>query len=276
MRIVTISREVGSLGDVIASIVARQSALELITRSKVHELAQTCDPQFSEACSIYETEHGPGFFERIFFDRPAYTSLFEALTFEEASRGNAVILGRGSQIVLRDFPGVFKVRVVAPLKLRIERIAERYNYSREEAEAVVKKYDHHRKNLTRAIFDHDPDDWALYDLIINTSQLSASAASAATVEAVTGLEPVPNPEEMEQRLKNMALAKRIESLIRRKISSVGPRDVGVSATSEGTVTIEGSARTKQDRESASKIARDYPGVTSVENNIKVVELQFGL
>jgi cytidylate kinase len=129
MPIITVSRQEGSYGDVIAAILARNMGLELITREKVHEVAQSCDPEYSEACVDYESEHGPGFFERIFFDKTSYTSLFQALTYEQASKGNVIILGRGAQMVLQKIPSVFKLRVVAPTRLRVERVKARYGFS---------------------------------------------------------------------------------------------------------------------------------------------------
>src|SRR4030042_3181462 len=100
MNIITVSRLVGSYGDEIAAKVAEKMGLELFDRNGLHELAMTCDPEYRDACVMYEREHGPGFFERLFFDRPSYKSLFEALIFEQAGRGNVVIVGRGAQVVL--------------------------------------------------------------------------------------------------------------------------------------------------------------------------------
>jgi hypothetical protein len=45
MNIVTISRLVGAYGDIIAAVVARRMGMELISLAKVHELAQSCDPE---------------------------------------------------------------------------------------------------------------------------------------------------------------------------------------------------------------------------------------
>ena len=71
MHIVTISRLVGAYGDVIAAIVARRMGLDLIGREELHETAQSCDPEYRDACSLYEKEHGPGFLSVSFLiDRP--------------------------------------------------------------------------------------------------------------------------------------------------------------------------------------------------------------
>ncbi|MEJ2718860.1 MAG: cytidylate kinase-like family protein [Deltaproteobacteria bacterium] len=184
MAIVTISRQEGSYGEVIGAILAKKMGLELITREKVHSLALSCDPEYSEACADYESEHGPGFFERIFFDKTSYTSLFESLTYEQASRGNVVIIGRGAQMVLQHVPGVFKLRVVAPRLVRVKRVMARYGLSLGRAEDFVRKHDHERRHLETSVFGMDPGDWSLYDIIINTAHFESG--SAAEVVARSG------------------------------------------------------------------------------------------
>jgi cytidylate kinase len=249
MNIITISRLVGSYGDEIAAKVAEKMGLEFIGRTGLHELAMSCDPEYSEACTLYETEHGPSFFERLFFDRPSHKSLFEALTFEQASRGNVVMVGRGAQIVLHDLPGVFCVGVIASLEIRVQRIMEKLAISREEAYYYVDKYDGERINLIKTVFEKDPTDLLLYNLLINTDHYSA---------------------------ESKALAKRIEALIRKKLTSAVARHVEISGAPGGVIYISGHLAEKADKASAEKIAAEYPGVTKVQNDLKVTELSFGV
>jgi len=249
--------------------------LSLIGRDQLHELAQGCDPEFTDICSIYETEHGPHFFERIFFDRPSYTSVFEALTFEQASRGNVVIVGRGAQIILREIPGVARVRIVAPKDIRVKRIMERLNFSKEEAEDYAHKYDHERENLVRSIFQSDPQDWSLYDVIVNTERFSAGDAAQLVIDAVEKIEKVPDEEALKESLRNRAIAKRIEALIRKVLTSAVARYVMVKVEPGGLVQLSGRIREKINKEKAEELASQFPGVTRVESDLKVMELSFG-
>ncbi|MGD9819379.1 MAG: cytidylate kinase family protein [Desulfomonilaceae bacterium] len=276
MRIVTISRLVGSYADVIAATVARRMQLELVGRDQVHELAQNCDPEYSRACDLYETEHGPGFFERIFFDRPSYTSLFEALTFEKASTGNVVLVGRGAQVVLRGTPGIFKCRIVAPFDLRVERIMERYNFTKSEAQDFIVKYDHDRENLIRSIFRSDPNEWSLYDLILNTEHYESSEASDVIIEAIDKMQKAQDEAALCEKLRNISVAKRLEALLRRKLSSSIARNVEIHYQTGGIVTISGRIAERRDKERAEKLIKEYPGVTEVKNDLKITELTFGL
>ena len=276
MLIVTISRLVGSYADIIAATVARKLGLDLVGRDQVHEMAQSCDPEYGRACVLYETEHGPGFFERIFFDRPSYTSLFESLTYEKASYGNVVIVGRGAQIILKDVPGVFRCRVVAPFQLRVERIMERYRFERDEAADFIRKYDHERENLVRSIFRNDPNEWSLYDLIINTAKYSSGDASDVVIEAIQKMQKPQDKENLKEKLKNMATAKRIETNIRRKLSSSVSRNLDIKMETGGLVRITGRIGDRRDRETAERIASQYPGVTKVINELRITEAFLGL
>jgi len=275
MRIVTISRFVGSYADVIAATVARRMGLELIGRDQVHQMAQTCDPEYSRACSLYETEHGPGFFERIFFDRPSYTSLFESLTYEKASQGNVVIVGRGAQVILKDIPGVFSCRVVAPFGVRVHRIMERYRFDKQEAEDFVRKYDHERESLIRSIFRSDPNEWSLYDIIINTAHYSSGDAADIVIDSIDKIQMPQDEESLKDKLRNLSIAKRIETNIRRKLSSSVTRNLEIKMETGGVVTISGKIGDRKDRDKVEKLAGQYPGVTKVVNNLKVSEIMFG-
>jgi cytidylate kinase len=275
MRIVTISRQVGAYGDVIAAILARKLGLELIGRDQIHILAQSCDPEYNDVCQIYESEHGPGFFERLFLDRPSYTSLFEALTYEQAARDNVIIVGRGSQIILGDFPGVFSVRVVCPVSKRVERIMERFNLNLHEAENFIRRHDSERRSLIKAVFDRDPQDWMLYDLIINTGCYAAAEATDVVATAEEKMEHTAAEDNLQERFTSMALAKRVETMIRKKLTSVVARLVEVNADPGGKVILTGRMRDQKERDKAGRIAADHPGVTSVDNQIKVTDLYFG-
>jgi cytidylate kinase len=276
MNIITLSRLVGSHGDLIAAIVAEKMGLELVGRDQIHQMAQECDSEYGEFCVTYESEHGPGFFERVFFDRPSCTSMFEALTFEIASRTNVVIVGRGAQVILRDTPGVFRTKIVAPLATRTERVMERYHFGKEEAEDFVKRFDHQRNNLMRFIFLEDPSDWSLYDMVLNTAHLTPDAAAELIVQGVKQLQPVPDRDAVIAQLRNRAFAKRIQTMIRRKLTAGVARHVEVTVESGGLVRLWGRVAEKKHREKTEQIVREYPGVTQLVNELRVTHLSFGI
>ena len=184
MAIITISRKAGSYGEEIAAEVAKKLNYRLVTASDVHKLAEACDEDFKRACSVFEKEVSTGFLERFFFRDPSYLSLFESLNYELAASGNVILVGRGSQFVLADHPGVFRVRVVAPFKVRVERVAAEKNVSQDEAADFLEHLDRSRRSLVESIFKKELSDWSWYDLLINTTHIPAKVGANIICSAV--------------------------------------------------------------------------------------------
>ena len=274
MAIVVISRQVGSYGDKIAALVAKTLNYELVDRSKVHQVARECDPDFSNACTLYEEERKPGFFESFFFQDPSYTSLFESLTYELASRGNVVILGRGSQIVLRDLPDVFTARIVAPTDIRVQRIMKEKGVSAEEARHFIEKHDKQRRALLLSVFDRDLFDWTLYDVILNTASYDVESGAKILCEAVREKIKPTLEVELTQELKNRAFAKTVESHIKKHVVTSAYRNITVSATTEGVVTLSGFVSDPMEKARVEKLAASVQGVKEVVNDLRTTELSF--
>lgn len=275
MQVITVSRQIGSLGDVIAAIVAKEKGFRLVGPEQIHERAQTCDVEFKEVCEVYETEKGPGFWERLFFDTPVYTALFKSLTYEFASEGKVVLVGRGSQLILHDVPGVFSVRTAAPLRVRVPRVAERFGVNESQAEEIVRKHDRQRRALMQSIFEHDVQDWALYDMILNTAHYSASGAAqvvGAGVDAKNQADDLPH---WKEKLSSMALAKRVEAVIKKRLTPATAWKIEVESVTEGMLVLTGKVTEATHKKRAEKVAQEYPGVKGVTNEIKVTQYPFG-
>ncbi len=274
MAVVTISRQVGSFGDEIAALAAEKLGYELISRERIHELAQECDADFQKACSLYEEEIKPlSFFDRLFFGDPAYTALFESLNYELASQGDVVILGRGAQIALGHVSGVFNCRIVAPKELRVERIQTKKGLRPDEARDFVETYGARRRALIESIYHHRLSDWSLYDLVLNTAAISPQDGADILCVAVSK-KAVAQPEDLSVVFSKLAFAKKVESAIKKKITTSTFRDVKVTAESGGVVTLNGYVSDKRGKDRAEQIARGVDGVKEVINQLGTTELSF--
>ena len=274
MTVVTISRQVGSFGDEIAEAVAEKLNFRLVGQEEIHALASSCDQGFKDACALFEREVPKGFMERFFFHNPAYISLFESLHFELASLGNVVIVGRGAQIVLGDIPSVLKVRVVAPLKVRINRVMEAKNMSADDAADFVNSYGHQRRALIESIYHIDLSNWALYDLIVNTNILDREAGANIVMTAVKNMAVREDAVQLKQTLKNKAFARRVESAIKKDVATTPFRNLEVRCAEPGVVVLTGFVHDKSSKEKSEKIAAGYPGVAKVENQLRTTGLTF--
>ncbi|HEV8573597.1 MAG TPA: cytidylate kinase-like family protein [Dehalococcoidia bacterium] len=106
-----------------------------------------------------------------------YLKTMTEIIRELAARGDVVILGRGSQILLADMPRALHVLCVAPRKLRASRLAERDEIGMEEAMRRVHEGDRARCAFYKKFWRVEVEDPKLYDLTIDTSRLSYEIAT---------------------------------------------------------------------------------------------------
>lgn len=106
-----------------------------------------------------------------------YIATLTGIIRDLAAHDNVLIIGRGSQVILKDWPGATHVLLVAPQAHRVRSLAEREGLSEE---AAAKRVHDHAKG--RAAFHHkffkvDVDDPSLYDLTINAARFSMEEAA---------------------------------------------------------------------------------------------------
>lgn len=112
-----------------------------------------------------------------------YLETMSAIIREIAASGKVVILGRGSQMILQDWPRVLNVLCVAPSELRYARTAEREGLTLEEAKKEAVRRDQARAAFHRKFWKVDVGDPHLYDLTVDTARLSYDAAAEVIAAA---------------------------------------------------------------------------------------------
>ncbi len=101
--------------------------------------------------------------------------------------GNVVIVGRGSNMILKDTPGVLHVATIAPLQQRIKTIMQREHLSEAEAAQFVDKVERARQAFWRKFFKVQPDDPSLYHMVINLGALKGDTAAEIIAHAAKDL-----------------------------------------------------------------------------------------
>jgi cytidylate kinase len=112
-----------------------------------------------------------------------------------ARQGSAIFIGRRADLVLPSDVGL-RVRIIAPLAMRIQRLVERRCFSAEAAEQKVARLEEKRAGFTRQYFRVDPHDPQSYDLVINLKRFSFKEAVELILSAHKSLsrnEPVAQP-----------------------------------------------------------------------------------
>jgi len=113
-----------------------------------------------------------------------YLSGLEHVIKELAGSQSIVILGRGSQFILKDFPGAFHVLIVAPVEARVIRVMERLKLNEEEARKGIMHFDDGSRGFVKKYFQANITDPIHYDIVINTKHLSIEGAASIIIDAV--------------------------------------------------------------------------------------------
>jgi cytidylate kinase len=182
---VTIAREYGSGGAEVGRRVAERLGWEFVDREIIERVAAMgkVDRSWAEeadeqSCAWWERvlsgfRHGGpdayiGELADSGVDRDSLRR-FTAHVIEEAAKtGRCVIIGRGSQCVLRNHPQVLCVLVYAPVTEKIERTRDRHPQTPDLA-AVLQGKDSERLRYVREYYGCDATDRSLYHLCINST-----------------------------------------------------------------------------------------------------------
>ena len=181
MGTITISRQMGCLGRQVAEQVALRLGYRLLWRELINQAASRAEVPEVALATIDELD--------LLGLRPsrkdvqAYHMAVRELMFELAAAGGAVIVGRAGQAILHGKADVLHVRIYAPFELRVARVAEQHKQSIETTRTQVQTSDQSRKRYLRRYYHAGWDDENLYDVMLNTAELSVAAAAGVIIEA---------------------------------------------------------------------------------------------
>jgi cytidylate kinase len=182
MAIITISRQIASFGDEVASELSKLLGYTFINRKMLEDdLAR--HGLTGEKLKKYD-EKKPGFWASLVRDRDEYFDYLREAVYERAKGGNVVFIGRGGFAILKDIPGCFAVRLVASDAVRISRLMNEFSWDEKKAQALMQESDTNRAGFHKCFFNIDQDDPSSYDLIVNTNEIASEAAAAVIREAV--------------------------------------------------------------------------------------------
>lgn len=114
-----------------------------------------------------------------------YLQILKMVITELANSKVIVIRGRGSQFILKDFPGVCHIFVVAPMDMRIKHVMESLKLDEGKAKKEIEQADSSRREFTKRYFHANVEDPLHYDLVINTEHITFENASSIVINSVS-------------------------------------------------------------------------------------------
>jgi cytidylate kinase len=101
-----------------------------------------------------------------------------------AELGNAILVGRGANVITADLPNTFHVRLVGSDGERVKLVQEFYSMKPKEAQDFMRKEDRARRLFLKKHFGKDIEDSLLYHLVINTDRVDYEQATRLIGDAV--------------------------------------------------------------------------------------------
>jgi cytidylate kinase len=117
-----------------------------------------------------------------------FLEVTSAVIKDLAKAGNVVIVGRGSNMILQDMPGVLHVNLRSAPELRAKTVAEKEHLTLAEAERYITDGEKARAIYYKKFFKADADDARLYHIVVNMGRLSVKTAAEIVAHAARDLE----------------------------------------------------------------------------------------
>jgi cytidylate kinase len=206
MPVVTVSRELGSLGTRIAEGVAVRFDTSCVDKEVLAEMARQAGVPVEEIAEDEErllsrptvvSEEMRAFFSnrqgkgRSGLSEENYIERMSVAIEALAEDGNVVFVGRGVQMILAGRPGILHTHIYAPTNVRAARVqSERNLADMASAQEIVRRADDRRRGWFRRFFTganwKDPRH---YHLMVNTDRISAEKAIDLIVDAAMSSPP---------------------------------------------------------------------------------------
>lgn len=202
MGVITISRQFGAGGLTLSKMISKKIGYALFDTEILQMVAEKANVSTDWVKSM-EKEAGGKFQKLIsglvskslvdkiladdrgYIDEEIYVDLLSKIIIRIADEGNAVIIGRGSQYILKGRRDVISILLVAEKESRVAFIESHYNLSRKQALQLINTEEKRRSSLYKKFGIEDYDEPRLYDMVINTSKVDLETACDLVCQLVT-------------------------------------------------------------------------------------------
>lgn len=267
MPIITISRGICSGGTVLAELLSARLGWPVLSQEDVSAAA-------AKAYRMSEDELNRGlyqpasFVERFTHRKTRYLLAAQATIAGALADGNGIYHGLAGQFLFQNLRNAFKVRIVAPLALRIDNAMHRAGMTRDQAARHIRQADEHRLLWGRQIFDADVNDPDLYDLVVNLDQVSLASAANLIAEIVSDRERAIDPDSVRE-FRDFALEKRIAAEL--FFNSPFTPDMARVRVRNGEVYLAGERPAEGSQTAVVEFVSRVPGVGTIHTDSDTVE-----
>jgi cytidylate kinase len=265
MTLIAMSREMGSLGMDVAQRVAERRNQKVIYHEILDQLASKMRLRKSHVVRFLDGKSG--IWEKLTTDKTSLSIYTADETFRMLKGdGVAVIRGWGAAHLLKDVPHVIRVRVCAPLALRVERMMERLGTDdRAFVENEIALSEEAQSAITRRHFGVDWRDPEHYDVVLSTERLTIDDC-VEELEGFMKRERVQRTESSSRIFNDLSLQWHVRAALRHD-----PRTSQMNAlirAENGNVQLSGLLEPGISAADAIAVAAAVEGVKKVSSDLK--------
>ena len=184
-----ISRERGAGGNTVAHLVGKRLGWQVFAGEIVDEIAKETHVRRQLIESLDERDRTTirDIIGQLLNPQDISTSDYMAglkqIVLTLGHQGDVIIVGHGARYIL---PGQFglNVRLIAPVEVRVRRLAEKARLGLAAARIEIERIDHERLKAIKHNFGRNVADPLGYDLTINTGAMNAEAAAEIVTTAL--------------------------------------------------------------------------------------------
>lgn len=258
MAVVLVSRGSMSGGQMVAARLAQSGDFNCITREDlvlaVNEyggIATRLTEEIGKASRDYD---------RFTTLRRPYRILMKKALLDYARRGNLAYFGYSGHLLLDKTTHVARVRLTAPMALRVRLTKERLGCSEDDAREYVHGADEERSRWARFIYGSDIRDPTQYDVCLNMERFSPGGVCTLLRELVRHEELQASPASLRQ-LEDSRVATGVLAALA-TCEETFRLEIGATFSS-GTARLEGPYIEPEDLERVAAVARSIPEVADV-------------
>lgn len=163
----------------------------------------------SEQTLRSKIEHSAGFWERMTSNRRLYLIALQSALADRCTSGELVYHGHAGHMLLKNLPGVLKIRLIAPMSMRVQAVMQRQGLTSKAAREYIRNVDQERVNWTRFVYGVNWRDPANYDIVLNLADVTINTACTMVATCVMLPAYTVTPQ-VRKTLRDFALACRVK------------------------------------------------------------------
>lgn len=168
-KLLTISRETGSMGDQIVKELSSDLNIPCFNRDFA---LKNWLPEIATKHELHMLQESPGYFLKTSASGICFQDYVEHKLKLMVAEGPAVISGLGAQLIFKDYPSAVHVKIMGSESMRIQRLMNEHNLIESDAARILDLTDRKHRRYISMLYHEEWSNPYLYHLILNTDHLT--------------------------------------------------------------------------------------------------------